>query len=606
MVSILMFVPFITAAIALLFKSSKSRFNAYIMACILIFIFLATGLHDPIAQLVNSQLYQHIPLMSMFREPASKFTLLAIPFLALLIGYVADKIADIKLNVSPKKLKLVKIFVLLFLASSFLVSSLPIFTPSSLGGFVGTSSYIQIPQYWFQASNWINNQSGDWKILLTPLNDFYQMNYSWGYYGSDQLLERFFEKPIVSTAALNGYITNDNTSRDLMQIRTAVKSSNTDEFRALLDLLSIKYIVQRNDVVTDIFDTNHVLVSLQAGRNLKTPIEMQSFFAEQHYLKLVKNFGQLDVYEYTQAKPSINALLTSTLEQTDIQIYERISINKTMDFSVQNDIESWNWIALSQSQATCQISQNSGSLEADMRASPNASIRIDSPMIQVENESRYIIKAKISANNVSRVELKIAEYSQDGTLLKNWSLAQKDGDFSSYDLISEFEPRTENTKYLNIQIWNDFGKETTQSVLLVDNLSVTGTVFTLNKVGLEKLYTNSLNRATISRIQNLSPTKIVVTVNATQPFILLTGQVLDRFWVAHLNGENIGPTPVYLGLKGFMVNQTGQFELTIEYQPQIEFNYLLSLSVATLLILCIGLVYLNRKSVMGLLKRNKH
>ena len=98
------------------------------------------------------------------------------------------------------------------------------------------------------------------------------MNYSWGYYGSDQLLERFFEKPIVSTAALNGYITNDNTSKDLMQIRTAVKSNNADEFKALLDLLSIKYIVQRNDVVTDIYDTNHVLVSLQAGRNLKTPV----------------------------------------------------------------------------------------------------------------------------------------------------------------------------------------------------------------------------------------------------------------------------------------------------------------------------------------------
>ena len=293
-IAVLMFVPFITAAVALLFKSNKSRFNAYIMACILIFIFLATGLHDPIAQLVNSQLYQHIPLMSMFREPASKFTLLAIPFLALLIGYAADKIANIKLNVSPKNLKLAKIFVLLFLASSFIVSSIPIFTPSSLGGFVGTSSYVQIPQYWFQASNWINNQPGDWKILLTPLNDFYQMNYSWGYYGSDQLLERFFEKPIVSTAALNGYITNDNTSKDLMQIRTAVKSSNVDEFKALLDLLSIKYIVQRNDVVTDIYDTNHVLVSLQAGRNLKTPLEMQPFFAEQPYLKMVKNFGQLE------------------------------------------------------------------------------------------------------------------------------------------------------------------------------------------------------------------------------------------------------------------------------------------------------------------------
>jgi hypothetical protein len=601
-----MFVPFITATVALLFKSNKSRFNAYIMACILIFIFLATGLRDPIAQLVNSQLYQHIPLMSMFREPASKFTLLVIPFLALLIGYSADKISNIKLNASPKNLKLAKSFVLLLLASSFIISSLPIFTPSFFGGFVGESSYVQIPQYWFQASDWINNQPGDWRVLLTPLNDFYQMNYSWGYYGSDQLLERFFEKPIVSTAALNGYITNDNTSKDLMQIRTAVKSNNTDEFKALLDLLSIKYIVQRNDIVTDIYDTNHVLVSLQAGRNLKTPVEMQLFFAEQsNYLKLVKSFGQIDIYEYIQGKSSINALSTSTLKQTDIHIYERTSINKTMDFSVQNDIESWNWIAPNKSQATCQISQNNGSFEAEMWA-PNASIRIDSPLIQVEKQSRYVIKAEISADNVDRVEFKIAEYSQDRTLLKNWSLAQKDdGDFTSYDLISDFEPRTENTKYLNIQIWNDFWNETTLGALTVDNLSVTGTVFTLNSTGLEKLYANSPNNPTISRIQNLSPTKIVVSVNATQPFILATGQVLDRFWVAYVNGQKVSPTPVYLGLKGFLFNQTGQFDVTIEYEPQIEFIYLLTLSEATLLILCVGLVYLNRKSVKGFIKKKQ-
>jgi hypothetical protein len=294
------------------------------------------------------------------------------------------------------------------------------------------------------------------------------------------------------------------------------------------------------------------------------------------------------------------------LEQTDIYINERTGINKTWDFSAQNDIKGWNWTAFGKSQATCQISQNSGSLEADMSTSPNASIRIDSPLMQVENQSRYLIKAKISANNVDRVEFKIAEYSHDRTLLENWSLAEIDsGKFTSYDLISEFEPRTENTKYLNIQIWNVFGNLTTQSVLMVDNLSVTGTVFTLNPTGLEKLYANSPNKPAISRIQNLSPTKIVVTVNATQPFILVTGQVLDRFWVAYMNGQKISPTPVYLGLKGFIVNQTGQFDVTVEYEPQIEFNYLLALSGVTLLILCMGLVYLNRKSVKGFIEKKQ-
>src|SRR5665811_1614519 len=99
------------------------------------------------------------------------------------------------------KMKSIKVFILLFLAFSFVISSLPLLT-----GFEPTSSYVQIPRYWYQATNWINSQPGNWKVLLTPLNDYYQLPYTWGYYGSDQLLERLFEKPIVSTSALDGYI----------------------------------------------------------------------------------------------------------------------------------------------------------------------------------------------------------------------------------------------------------------------------------------------------------------------------------------------------------------------------------------------------------------
>ena len=83
--AILVFTPFIIAGAALLFKSNKSRFNGYIMAAILCFLFLAKGLHDPFHQL-NLFLYNTVPFMSMFREPVSKFTLLLMPFLALPSG----------------------------------------------------------------------------------------------------------------------------------------------------------------------------------------------------------------------------------------------------------------------------------------------------------------------------------------------------------------------------------------------------------------------------------------------------------------------------------------------------------------------------------------
>ena len=54
-VTVLTFVPFLAAGAALLSKSSRSRFNAYIMGCVLFFLFLAKGVHDPLSDLL---LYQ--------------------------------------------------------------------------------------------------------------------------------------------------------------------------------------------------------------------------------------------------------------------------------------------------------------------------------------------------------------------------------------------------------------------------------------------------------------------------------------------------------------------------------------------------------------------
>lgn len=609
-VQVLMFVPILFAGSALLFKSNKQRFNAYIMAAILVFLFLAKGIHEPFGQL-NLALYEYVPLMSMFREPASKFTLLIIPFLALLFGYTTEGIANVKLNIKPETLKsryylrlftrdwnrVAKVIILLFLSITLIFSSLPIF--GKVVPFVADSSYIQIPQYWFNAASWINHQPGDWKVLLTPLDDYYQMNYTWGYYGSDQLLERFFDKPIVSTASLNGYLDNGVTSAVLAQVRSSEKFNRTNEFKSLLDLLSIKYIVQRNDVITDTYNVDHVVIPPVSGRNLKTSAEMKAFFSDQPYLKLVNSFGQLDIYEYMQAKPSINVLLPSTLNKTDIHIEQ--SSNKTWNLIDPEEVRNWSGI-VSSPQETCYITQKNGQLIVDIWNSTNGII-VNSPFIQTDSGGRYQFNATISADNVHRVEVKIVEYSQNATLLEAWNLTEISWAFTSYDIVGSFEPRTENTKYIGFQISI---VPLTNSTLRVENLSVYGSVSTLKMNGIENLYSDAENQSIqLTQVQRISQQKIIANVKSTQPFILATTQTLDRFWVAYVNGEVVSPTSLYLGLKGFMVNQTGQLQITVVYRPQDWFNYCLAISGATVLFLFFSLVYLNRQAIPEFIKKSK-
>ncbi|MGD0342915.1 MAG: alpha-(1-_3)-arabinofuranosyltransferase family protein, partial [Bacteroidales bacterium] len=241
---ILVFVPFLLATTALLFKSNKSRFNAYIMLLILFFMFLAKGLHEPFSQL-NLLLYQKIPYVNMFREPTSKFTMLIVLLLSLLIGYAANHLSNLKAIKS--KYCITKMVIPIVLIATIIIAVFPLVTNpiETKTQQLPFSSYIKIPDYWFQATDWINHQNGDYKVLITPLDDFYQMPYIWGYYGTDQLIERLFQKPVISTDYLNQYYVNPSTAANLQQLRASIQYNNSSEFKAFLDLLNIEYILQR-------------------------------------------------------------------------------------------------------------------------------------------------------------------------------------------------------------------------------------------------------------------------------------------------------------------------------------------------------------------------
>jgi len=584
---ILVFAPFIVAASALLFKGEKSRFNAYIMGSILVLLFLAKGLHEPFRDL-NLLLYNNISLMSMFREPASKFTLLIVPFLALLIGYAVGNFANVtKLKIRRFYFRVNKILVVSLVLVVFVAAVYPLIINP-----LETSSYVQIPDYWYQATNWINSQQGDWKVLITPLDDYYQMNYTWGYYGTDQLIESLFEKPIVTTSSLDGYKINNDTAFNLKELKSSIRGNRSSEFRAMLDLLNIKYIFQRNDVQNGM--TNRYLMSA---------FEMQSFLSKQPYLLLVQKFGSIDIYEYAESKPSLYTLSPSSLEQTDIKIENISALDKEWNFAFIKDVAEWqNSTLLNQSQSTCEVKQIGTYLEAEEWNSVSGWITVDSPPLPAQYDTEYTLRVPVAGMNTSDVQIQIAEYHADGSITTNASMIKVGGgNFTTENISFPFELKSPETQCFSIQIWNYFNSnETTRSILWLGNVEVTGQTYTLHIDGLENLFVNQT--ANILEVQKTSPIKTAVTVNATEPFILATSQALDKFWVAYVDGERVKPVSLFLGLQGFPINETGQFDVTIEYEPQLWFYYASAISISATAAICALYMYINRDRIKGIFK----
>jgi hypothetical protein len=118
-------------------------------------------------------------------------------------------------------------------------------------------------------------------------------------------------------------------------------------------------------------------------------------------------------------------------------------------------------------------------------------------------------------------------------------------------------------------------------------------------VGIENVFVNTTQNQTASilQVQENSPMKMVVTVNASEHFILATSQVLDKFWVAYVNGERVKPVSLFLGLQGFPINETGQLAVTIEYEPQLWFYYASAISICSTAVICAFYVYIIRDRI---------
>ena len=625
----LVFVPFIIGASSLLFKTNKLRFNTLIMSFVVFFIFLAKGLHPPLEG-INSIL-NALPFMGIFREPTSKFTLFIVLLMALLIGYACSHLVKLVRSRLPRYRHFAGIVFSVFFVLVFVVSSFPlIISPSETGDssqplnngpletrtdMMNYSSYVKIPDYWYSASSWINNQTGDFKVLFSPLNDFYLLPYTWGYWGTDNLFYRLFDKPVVSTDYLYGYVLRNGTADFLNAFSYSLISQNGSSFRDYLDLLNIRYVLQRNDLDT-------------SNRRMLGPGEMTNFLSNQSYLELVETFGKIDVYEYRFAKPAIYAYPQTVLDKVDYEIWKQNSTVFYSNFDSSAEVQAWRNstdIGNQNSNFVFEISADNGSMKAEKTWTKSnwasfESVEVRSPQIFTSFGDTYRFQVNVTVDDRYDVFLRILEFN--GTIVNGQEISfegqgiSEDGREISYreptsqaisfgnstglhsaGLQMEFSP-SHSTKYIRLIVnflytnssrWSDPDPWVTDR-LWIDSVNFTSHSPLLYGEGFSQQFSD-YESVEILRIEKISSSKTVLTVNASQPFVIATSQALDDSWIARVDGETLRPYDLYLGFRGFKVDKTGLIDIQIEYEPQVWFDNFLIVSAFALLVCGVLLVY---------------
>lgn len=112
------------------------------------------------------------------------------------------------------------------------------------------SKYVRLPKAYVEAERYIDGAPGAGGILMLPADDTYQSLYSWGYYGSDVLTDVVFRRRVLIPSKPLGYISNW-LQASVSQKILALMRDRSNRLGGLLHDIGIRFVVLRNDVVTD-------------------------------------------------------------------------------------------------------------------------------------------------------------------------------------------------------------------------------------------------------------------------------------------------------------------------------------------------------------------
>lgn len=288
-------------AFSAVFFRSKNKYLLYFLDMAVVGVFLAHGAHGP-SGAIFTFLFYHIPGFWIFREPFAKFTVITAASFAVLIGFSTDGLYRLIISRSTKAKNhlLAKAFVVCVLLI-ILTSAWPILTGDLIFSKRGEmkSLHVAVPDYWFEAGEWFNNQKGDFRILVLPYNppQFYcGLPYKWGY-GSADITPYLIHQPLIEErSGWGGYRLAESygpfpPSQKLMQLVYSYFNGDSKivDLKAILSHMNVRYILQRNDVEWGLIPFS--------SDSPYSPEHIKSILGTQEGIHLEKTFGELDVYK---------------------------------------------------------------------------------------------------------------------------------------------------------------------------------------------------------------------------------------------------------------------------------------------------------------------
>ncbi len=281
----------------------RERINWFYLSLTCVGLFLMKGTAWPLGA-VNESLLSS-PLWPLFRIPYDKFGILVAVSYSVTIGCTTAELArrlqmiggrpfrrpPSKLNRIFRRLSLAPVGILCLILFGML--AWPVWSGDVIpSGQVIPSGRIQVPNYYYAATKWLNQQDGDFRVLQVPtaLGGVNAYNWSSIYGTGDPVVQDFLDNhPLVSQEW--GYSYNDAYQQSLDSM--LIRSNQTRAFARLLALGNVQYVMLHLD-----WDSRFI-------GYVPTPHEFAKFLQSQQAIALQIEFDQLWIYKNQLTLPLI-------------------------------------------------------------------------------------------------------------------------------------------------------------------------------------------------------------------------------------------------------------------------------------------------------------
>jgi hypothetical protein len=221
-------------------KPERATLSRLAFGIALLALFLSKGVHEPASWFF--ELIYKLPGAAIWKEPTTKFPLIAIAALAICSAIVFERLLATSRRALLRR-AVVGICAVTLAVSSEALFIGPVYSEETLQM---PSSYVTIPQYWYDAAAWVNAQPPDGAIMTLPADAGYQVGYTWGMRAVDMLPSDVFHRQTIVLGDVD-YVTRAS-DETLVSLVNQMFSHGDRNMTELLHRLGVRYVAYRGDI----------------------------------------------------------------------------------------------------------------------------------------------------------------------------------------------------------------------------------------------------------------------------------------------------------------------------------------------------------------------